>query len=82
MTPSNESSAKAVYRVTEWLDPLSRVSTCGGDMRADYWLQFEVERWKNKWDEAWVQMDPQGNIALYTWAGSQLPVDDSDSAKE
>lgn len=78
MTPSNESSAKAIYRVTEWLDPNSRVLTAMGDMRADYWLQFEVERWKNKWDEAWVQMDPLGNVALFAWAGSELPVTGED----
>lgn len=78
MTPSNESIENAVYRVTEWLDPNSRVPTAHGDMRADYWLQSEVDRFKEKWTEAWVQVNQAAAIALHTWTGTQLPVTGED----
>lgn len=82
MTPSNESIDKAVYRVTDWLDPHTCIETAHCVMRTDVWLQTEVDRFKEKWDEAWVQVDPRGYLALYTWAGTQLPVDGSDEEKE
>lgn len=81
MTPSQQSIDAAVYRVTEWLHPSERIITAFGIMRADGWLQTEVERFKEHWCESWIE-SRGGLIALYTWAGSQLPVDDDDGEKE
>jgi hypothetical protein len=80
--PTNESINRAVYRMTEWISPQELIRTNASVMRADRWLQSEVDRLANKWTEAWVQVHREtGELALYTWSGEQLPVDDSDNDK-
>jgi hypothetical protein len=69
----------AVYQVTEWALPRSPILIGTGPTIYEVWLQIEVDRFKEKWTEAWVKTDEHGMIALFTWAGKQLPVDGEDS---
>jgi hypothetical protein len=94
----------AVYQVTEWALPRSRIQNkpthcltvnvhdllvrreIPSDPQSDsidyeLHLQIEVDRWKDKCTEAWVQRGEDGMIAMFTWAGKQLPVEGED-AKE
>lgn len=73
--PSQASKDASSYRITEWAAPRSRVS--GRDY--EMYLAIEAERLKDKWVEAWVQVDSKtGHIALFTWAGFQKPVEGED----
>lgn len=73
--PSQASKDYAFYQVTEWGAPRSRVN----DTDYEIWLQIEVDRFREKWTEAWVQVNSAtGEVALFTWSGTQKPVDGDD----
>lgn len=68
----------AIYQVTEWAPPRSHIRTRKAVIHYELWLQMEVDRFKNKWCPAWVQSDQEGNLAMFTWAGTQRPVEGID----
>jgi hypothetical protein len=69
----------AIYQVTEWAPPRSHILTTGGLIHYELWLQMEVDRNKELWTTTWVERDKDtGDIALFTWAGWQKPVEGED----
>ena len=75
-SPSQASKDAAVYQVTEWAAPRSRVN----DTDYELYLAIESDRLKDKWGESGVQVqEGTGHVALFTWAGTQLPVEGEDA---
>lgn len=71
-------SREAVYQVTEWGDPRSVVQTMFSWMDYDLWCQAEAYRFKDNGRQAWLEINEKGEIAVFSWAGCYLPVDDND----
>lgn len=67
-----------VAQVTEFCDPRSYVETPTGKMHYDLWCQRESNRWYDKWRILWVQANAEGQIALFTHADDQLPIEGDD----
>lgn len=67
-----------IAQVTEWADPRERIETVFGKMHYEHWLQREADRWANKWRDAWLQTNGLGEVALFTHASEQLPVEGDD----
>ena len=68
----------SIAQVTEWGNPRELIPTMTGKMHYELWLQAEVTRWKDKWRDAWVQANSEGQLALFTFSTDQLPVEGDD----
>jgi hypothetical protein len=59
------SRARDSYQVTEWMHPRESIPTNMGPMEAELWCHQEVVRFKDKWSEAWLQVNNEGMIAVF-----------------
>ena len=52
-------------------------------MRVPYikWLEIEIDRWAHNANarEAWVQVDKEGMVALFSWAEYQRPTEEDET---
>ena len=61
------------YQVTEWGHPREEILTINGPVSYELWLMHEVNRWKEKWTNAWIATNAEGLVALITYATPNLP---------
>ena len=66
------------YQVTEWGHPEETMRTSYGEVSYKKWLFLECDRWDDKWRRAYVRINSEGLIALFTESDEMRPVRNDD----